>query len=58
MPTSLVQVGFTSLNLAAQERNLGVARALFEHGADADPVNSQGNIPLFGAVFNSRGEVN
>jgi ankyrin repeat protein len=49
------RLGFRPLHLAAQEGSLEAARALVEHGATVDAVNSYGNTPLFTAVFNSKG---
>lgn len=48
--------GFRPLHFAAQERSVEVARVLLDHGADVDCTNVYGNTPLFGAVFNSRGD--
>jgi len=47
---------WTPLHFAAQASSESVAAALLKAGAPVDPRDSQGNSPLFRAVFNSRGD--
>jgi uncharacterized protein len=48
--------GWPPLHCAAQATSSAVTSALLDAGADVAIRDSFGNTPLFGAVFNSRGE--
>jgi uncharacterized protein len=47
--------GFTALHFAVQQGAISAAGVLLAAGAQVDAVNSDGNTPLFTAVFNSHG---
>jgi len=47
--------GWTPLHFSAQDYSLEIAELLLDFGANIDAQNSQGQSPLYTAVFNSRG---
>jgi len=47
--------GWTPLHFAAQEWSEEAAKTLLENGAEVDITDSNGNTPLWRAVFSSRG---
>lgn len=48
--------GYTALHFAAQGRRGIAAHLLFENGADPNVADSHGNIPLWTAIINSKGD--
>ncbi len=48
--------GWTALHFASQEQSLEATKVLLALGANVNATDSQGNTPLWRAVFNCRGQ--